>query len=80
VAKNNQFIILREGLPVQDRGNVEEVCQSISLGYYEAILKYLGNKTVDVISTMGEQSREESYLLNQFIGTNFDDSATTVSD
>ena len=79
VAKDNQFIILRDGSQFQDGGNVEEIRQSISLGCYEAILKYLGNKAVDVISTIGEQSCEKSYLLNQFIGTNFDDSAK-VSD
>ncbi|CAG8481869.1 692_t:CDS:10 [Paraglomus occultum] len=76
VARDNRFIILRDGSQLQDGGNVEEICQSISLGCYEAILKYLGNKAVDVISTMGEQSREKSYLLNQFIGTNFDDFET----
>ena len=81
MAKDDQFIILRNGLQsaqtiqLEDGRNAEEVSRSISFDWYEAIFKYLGNKTVKVVSSMGEQSCGKSYLLNHFIGTSFDGSA-----
>ena len=81
MARDDRFIILRHGLQsqqaiqIEDGRNAEEVSQSISFDWYEAIFKYLGNKTVKVVSSMGEQSCGKSYLLNHFIGTSFDGSA-----
>ena len=77
--KNNQLIIMRNGLQFAQAIQVEEgtnaeAVQSISLGWYEAIFKYLGNKSVKVVSSMGEQSCGKSYFLNHFIGTSFDGS------
>ena len=74
MAKRGDFIILRNGLPIQfeDVSTAEEVSTSISFDWYEAIFKYLRNKPVKVVSIMGEQSCGKSYLLNHFIGTSFD--------
>ena len=78
MAKRGDFIILRNGLQsaqaiqFEDRSTAEEVSKSISFDWYEAIFKYLRNKPVKVVSSMGEQSCGKSYLLNHFIGTSFD--------
>ena len=85
MAKKDRFIILRNGLQsaqsiqIESGTNTQEVSQSISFYWYEAIFKYLRNKPVRVVSSMGEQSCGKSYLLNHFIGTSFDGSAK-VSD
>ena len=81
MAKRGDFIILRKGLQseqaiqFEDGSSAEEVSKSISFGWYEAIFKYLRNKPVKVVSSMGEQSCGKSYLLNHFIGTSFYGSA-----
>src|SRR5438128_2059161 len=53
----------------------KSVGQSHLIGIKQ-FLNIFGNKTVKVVSSMGEQSCGKTCLLNHFIGTSFDGSAT----
>lgn len=85
VTKNNLFQPLKDGLSWDeidrvefDNGyghHVDSIAKNISFGWYEGIFKYFGNKKIKVVSTMGEQSCEKSFMLNHLIGTSFDEPA-----
>ncbi|CAG8671606.1 13775_t:CDS:10, partial [Dentiscutata heterogama] len=85
IAKENKLVPLYNGLDVPENYNIKydkdkEDCtdlisRKISFGWYEGIFKYLGDRKVKVISSMGEQSCGKSYLINHLAGTNFDGSA-----
>lgn len=85
VAKENKLIPLYNGLDAPDNYNIthnkdddnytEIISSKISFGWYEGIFKYLGDRKVKVVSSMGEQSCGKSYLMNHLVGTNFDGSA-----
>ncbi|CAG8468542.1 16128_t:CDS:10 [Funneliformis caledonium] len=56
-------------------GHVNNITENISFGWYEGIFKHFGDKKVKVVSSMGEQSRGKSFMLNLLVGTSFDGSA-----
>ncbi|RHZ48993.1 hypothetical protein Glove_535g6 [Diversispora epigaea] len=77
VTRDNKFIPLRDGilLPEVEQTTLDNLSNSISFGWYEAIFDYYTTLEVKVISSMGEQSCGKSYLLNHCIGSTFDGSA-----
>jgi len=81
VVRNNLFQPLMNdyGKVEFDKGyglHVDSIAKNISFEWYEGIFKHFDNKKVKVVSSMGGQSCERSFMLNHLIGTSFDGIST----
>ncbi|KAF8267054.1 hypothetical protein EI94DRAFT_1830340 [Lactarius quietus] len=78
ICHDNTFVPLANGVlsAELDRSllgaEVHEIVDRLSFGWYESIFRsYADLKPIKVVSSMGQRSVEESYLLNHLVDTSF---------
>ncbi|KAK9764513.1 hypothetical protein K7432_007905 [Basidiobolus ranarum] len=86
VARENQFVPLKDGISCHDLdnqlagGDIPTLAANCTLGWYESIFTYYCDYPVKVISSMGSQSLGKSFLLNHLADSSFAGAATRCTE